>query len=185
MIGDVSGRRIVGLSVAIALGATACGGSSLPPRDASAERVRVDGIAESQPSPSPPAPGVADTDGMDGSQPGRDPHRMRRVLGWVTLSIGIEAAILASVTSALIEHQKGLRDDGCNAQKVCDAAGFAAVGTIDTLVPWNTASWVVAAAGLGIGTALLLISQPESPQRTAITLSPNSSGLGVGVRSTF
>ena len=99
---------------------------------------------------------------MDGSQPGRDPHRMRRVLGWVTLSIGIEAAILAAATSALIEHQKGIRDDGCNAQKVCDAGGFAAVGTIDTLVPWNTASWFVAAAGLSAGTALLLTSQPES-----------------------
>jgi hypothetical protein len=187
MVGDVSSLKIVGLSVAIALGATACSGSSVPARDASAERVRVDGIAEAQPSPpaTPPAAGAADSDGMDGSQPGRDPHRMRRVLGWITLSIGIEASVLAAVTSALIEHQKGVRDDGCNAQKVCDAAGFAAVGTIDTLIPWNTASWFVGAAGLAAGTALLLTSQPESARRTAITLSPNSSGLGLGVRSTF
>ncbi len=68
---------------------------------------------------------------------------------------------------------------------MCTAKGLAATSTIDTLVPWNTASWFVAAAGLGAGTVLLLVSQPESERKTAVTLAPASSGLTLGVRSTF
>lgn len=123
--------------------------------------------------------------GTDGSDPGRDPHRWRRVLGWVSLSIGAEAAAVAIATSLLIEHQKSVRDENCSAQKVCNEAGFNAVTTIDTIVPWNTVTWIVAAAGLGAGTVLLITSPPGSEHRTALTLSPNSSGLGLGVRSTF
>jgi hypothetical protein len=123
--------------------------------------------------------------GTDGSVPGHDPHRWRRVLGWVSLSIGAEAAAVAIVTSLLIEHQKSVRDENCSAQKVCNEAGFNAVTTIDTIVPWNTVTWIVAAAGLGAGTVLLITSPSGSEHRTALTLSPNSSGLGLGVRSTF
>jgi hypothetical protein len=123
--------------------------------------------------------------GTDGSVPGRDPHRWRRVLGWVSLSIGAEAAAVAIVTSLLIEHQKSVRDENCSAQKICNEAGFNAVTTIDTIVPWNTASWFVAAAGVGAGAVLLITSPPGSEHRTALTLSPTSSGLGLGLRSTF
>jgi hypothetical protein len=110
---------------------------------------------------------------------------MRRVLGWISLSIGAEAAIIAVVTTGMIEHQKSIRDDNCNAQKVCNTDGFNAAGTISTIVPWNTAAYFVAAAGLGVGTVLVLISPPGSEKSTAITVSPASSGMQLGVRSTF
>jgi hypothetical protein len=181
---------MAGLAAAIVLAVTGCNGASAPPRDASSARVLADGVAESQPADTaPPAAATAgetaDDSSAYGSNPRRDPHVMRRVLGWISLSIGVEAAALAGVTSGLIVHQKGVRDDNCNAQKVCNAAGFAAVNTIDSIVPWNTATWVVAAAGLGVGAALVIVSPPESTRRTAITLSPNSAGLDLGVRSTF
>src|ERR1700722_2414005 len=194
MDGDALGPRIVALAAAIAL-TTACSRSAVSPRDATAARVRTDGVAEAQPAeaqpvdttaPAPSTAAAARTEtGTEGSDPGRDPHRMRRVLGWVTLTIGAEAAVIAVATSILIEHQKSIRDDDCNAQKVCGAPGFAAVGTIQTLVPWNTATWFVAAAGLGAGTVLLVTSPKESERTTAVTLSPGPSGLGLGVRSTF
>ena len=191
MGGNALGRRIACLSTAVAL-TTACGRSAAPPRDPSTFAA---GAAESQ---APDAAGTASVpppaaDGShappppatDGSRPGHDPHRMRRVLGWVSLSVGVEAAVVAVVTSVMIEHQKGIRDDGCNAAKECTAKGFGATNTIDTLTPWNTASWFIAAAGLGAGTVLLLVSQPESERKTAVTLAPASSGLTLGVRSTF
>jgi hypothetical protein len=187
MGGDAFGRRIVALSAAIALTA-GCSRSAMSPRDASVEHVLVDGVAEAQPADAtaPATAGAARTEaGTDGSDPGRDPHRMRRLLGWVSLTIGAEAAVIAVATSILIEHQKSLRNDDCNAQKVCSAEGFGAVGTIHTIVPWNTATWFVAAAGLGAGTVLLITSPSETGNRTAITLSPGPSGLGLGVRSTF
>jgi hypothetical protein len=191
MDGDALGRRIVALAAAIAL-TTACSRSVVSPRDASDTRVRTDGVAEAQPADTtatasaPASAAAARTEtGTDGSDPGRDPHRMRRVLGWVALTVGVEAAVIAVATSILIEHQKSIRDDDCNAQKVCSAAGFGAVGTIHTIVPWNTATWFVAAAGLGAGTVLLVTSPKESERTTAITLSPGPSGFGLGVRSTF
>jgi hypothetical protein len=107
------------------------------------------------------------------------------VFGWASLAIGAEAAIIAVVTSGMLEHQKSIRDDGCNAQKVCTTEGFDAVGTIHTLIPVNTTSWFVAVAGLGAGAVLLFTSRPESEPHTAVTLSPTPSGVGLGVRSTF
>jgi hypothetical protein len=193
MRGDASGR-IVGLSVALVL-TSACTRSAMPAREASAAPPRgtmaAEGAAEVQagdataPATAPTPPAATQRPASDGSEPGRDPHQMRRVLGWVSLSVGAEAAVVAVVTSVIIEHQKSIRDDGCNAQKVCNLNGFNAANTISTITPWNTATWFVAAAGLGAGTVLLLISQPRSEQRTAITLSPESSGLQLGLRSTF
>jgi hypothetical protein len=110
---------------------------------------------------------------------------MRRMIGWISLAIGAEAATIAVATSLLIEHQKSIRDDGCNAQKVCNSDGFAAVGTIDTITPWNTGSWFVAAAGLGAGIVLLLASPPQHERQTTVSLSPVSSGIDLSVRSTF
>jgi hypothetical protein len=189
---DALGRKIVSLSAAIAL--TAACTRSVPVRDASVVRVS-EGAAEpqpadsaapaTQPAPATAPPPTAQGDSADGSNRQRDPHFMRRVLGWVALSIGAEAAVIAVVTSGMIEHQKSIRDDNCNAQKVCNTDGFNAAGTISTIVPWNTATWFVAAAGISVGTVLVLISPPGSEKRTALTLSPESSGLQLGVRSTF
>ena len=182
MGGSALGRRIACLLTAVAL-TTACSRSAVPPRVPGA---LAEGAPESQPADgtaaasAPPPPSST-----DGSRPGHDPHRTRRVLGWVSLSIGIEAAVIAVATSLMIEHQKGIRDDGCNAQKQCSAQGLAATNTLDTLTPLNTTTWFVAAAGLGAGTVLLLISQPEKERKTAVTLAPAPSGLTLGVRSTF
>jgi hypothetical protein len=183
---DAFGWRVVGLSAAIAL-ATGCSRPAVPVNDARAMHALAEGIAEPQPTgaTTPPPNEAREADATDGSDPGRDPHRMRRVLGWVSLTIGAEAAVIAVATSLLIEHQKSLRDDNCNAQKVCNSEGIGAVGTIDTIVPWNTGSWFVAGVGLGAGAILLVVSQPKSQAQTAITLSPGSSGLGLGVRSSF
>jgi hypothetical protein len=205
---DAWGRKIVALSAAIAL-AAGCSRPAMSARDAAG--AGAPGVAESQPSDAPapaatgtaaapapppaagtaeasappPAAGTPEASAGEGSNVRPDPHRTRRVVGWVSLTIGAEAAVVALVTSLLIEHQKGLRDDNCNAQKVCNTTGFGAVSTIDTIVPWNTTTWFVAAAGLGLGTVLLLVSKPESEKQTAITVSPVSSGLGLGLRSTF
>jgi hypothetical protein len=107
------------------------------------------------------------------------------MIGWISLAIGAEAATIAVATSILIEHQKSIRDEGCNAQKVCSGDGFAAVGTIDTITPWNTGSWFVAAAGLAAGIALVISSPPHHERQTTVSLSPASSGIDLSVRSTF
>ena len=107
-----------------------------------------------------------------------------RTLAWASVSVGAVAAIVAIGTSELLLYQKGVRDDNCDAQKVCTPRGLAASETIHTLVPWNTGSWIAAAVGLGAGVGLWFASRGDR-QQTAIGVSPSPSGLAIGVRSTF
>ena len=107
-----------------------------------------------------------------------------RTIGWVSIAVGSEAAIVAGVTSFMVLHEKGVRDDNCNAQKVCNATGIEANGTMDTLLGWNAAAWVVAIAGIGAGTALIL-THPVKDHSVAVGVSPTAGGMAVGVRGTF
>jgi hypothetical protein len=177
--------RSMAVTAAVALAASGCAARSVAPHDATALAALAPGVAESQPDAPAPAPSAGTAGDNGESRTQRDPHRTRRTLGWISLTIGAEAAVIAVATSIMIEHSKGTRDGDCDAQKVCGTDGFNAVGTINTLAPWNTASWFVAAAGLGAGAVLLIISPHESEQRTALTLSPTAAGLGLGLRSTF
>jgi hypothetical protein len=111
---------------------------------------------------------------------------MRRFLGWAVLSVGVEAAIVAVATSIMIEYQKGIRDNHCDDQKVCDSRGKGAANTIDSIVPWNTGAWITAAIGVGAGLTLVLVSpRKEGEQETAITVSPTPSGAGLTLRGGF
>jgi hypothetical protein len=115
---------------------------------------------------------------------GRQSGRTARVLGWVSLSLGVEAAAIAITTSFLLLHEKNVRDAECDAQKTCSQRGLDANTAIGSLVGWNTASWIVAAAGLGGGVVLLLTNRPEARQ-TGIGVSPNAAGVELRLWSTF
>ncbi|MCL2447662.1 MAG: hypothetical protein FWD17_01810 [Polyangiaceae bacterium] len=107
-----------------------------------------------------------------------------RTLAWVGFAFGGAAATVAAGTSGMLLYQKGVRDDNCDAHKVCSARGLAAVDTIHTIIPWNTASWIVTVAGLGAGVALFFASR-DGAQTTAIALSPANAGATIGIRSSF
>ena len=85
----------------------------------------------------------------------------------------------------MLLHEKSVLDDNCNAQKQCKPAGIDAQGAIRETVPWNTGSWIVAAAGMGAGTVLLLTSRRESGRSTALAVSPSPAGLALDLRSQF
>jgi hypothetical protein len=111
--------------------------------------------------------------------------RAARALGWVSLSIGAEAAVVAGVTSLMLLHEKSTRDDNCDAERVCSQRGLDASGTIASIVPWNTAAWIVAAAGIGAGAFLLFTNRGDTGRRTVITVSPTAAGLGLRLWSSF
>jgi hypothetical protein len=125
--------------------------------------------------------------GAEGSTPPpkHDGRATRRTLGWVVLSVGGEAAVAAIVTSIMLVHDKSILDSQCNAQKLCTENGADAAGAISSLKPWNTGTWIAGIVGVGAGAALLFTSQPDKPASTAITLSPEGSGAGLGLRSQF
>jgi hypothetical protein len=131
------------------------------------------------PAESPAAPSAA------AAPSSRPAARTARALGWVALSVGAEAAIVSAVTSVVLLHEKSVRDDSCNAAKACSQRGLDANSTIDTLVPWNTAAWIVTALGLGAGGYLVLSHRPEKARGTGIAVSPSPSGVTVEIRSAF
>jgi hypothetical protein len=135
-------------------------------------------VAPATPEATQPHPPARTSDGPAGT------HRDLRTLAWASVAIGSVAGLVAFGTSGLILYQKGVRDDNCDAQKVCTARGFAATQTIQTLVPWNTGSWIAAAVGVGAGVGLWFASRDDRKQ-TAISLSPAPGGLAIGLRSTF
>jgi hypothetical protein len=144
----------------------------------------------SQASDARPAPDLAEARpaGNEADNPPPAHHRSgraARTLGWVSLSLGAEAAVIAVVTSFLLLHEKSVRDDNCDAQRACSQRGLDADGTIASLVGWNTASWIVAAAATGAGAFLLLTNRSDSGRQTTIAISPNSAGVGVRLWSSF
>jgi hypothetical protein len=130
--------------------------------------------------------------------PGHSPGGTARAFGWIVLSIGADATVGAVITSFILLHQKGVLDENCNAEKRCSSAGVDAAATIHALVPWNTAMWVVAAAGIGTGAVLLLTHRPQKapsdakdtarsakPPPPELVLSPSPSGASFSLVGTF
>lgn len=177
---DPTKPRETGVAAFALLACMACATETaqVPARSAGAP-ARVEGLGTA----GVPA-GVAAPAGI--SAPSRPPAaRRERVLGWVAVAIGAEAAIVSAVTSVILLHQKSVRTDNCNGAKECPQRGLDANSTIDSLVPWNTGAWIVTALGLGAGGYLLLTHRPQTPQRTVIAVSPSPSGIGVALGGTF
>jgi hypothetical protein len=114
-------------------------------------------------------------------------HRGRtaRTIGWISLAVGAEAAVVAIVTSIMMLHDKSVRDANCDASKVCNVTGLNANNGLANLADWNVGAWAIAAAGLGVGGLLILTSPADTSRGTALLLGPEGTGVGVGVRSSF
>ena len=111
-----------------------------------------------------------------------------RTLGWVLLSLGAEGAVLAAITSFMMLHDKSVRDQNCDSNKICSQTGLAANEDIANLASWNAGAWAVAGAGLTVGALLLLTNPPVRGPGIAIGVSPNGvngAGIGLDARGAF
>ena len=111
-------------------------------------------------------------------------RQTRRALGWVVLSVGIEGAILATVTSFMMLHENSVRNDDC-VNKVCSPNGIVANGTIGNLEGWNATAWGVAAVGVGAGVFLLLTNPSDKSLHAQVGVAPTGSGSGMVLRGAF
>jgi hypothetical protein len=116
---------------------------------------------------------------------GRRSNGSARTIGWISIAVGGEAAVFAIATSVMMLNDKSVRDSGCDANKVCTSDGFSANSTLDALAWWNVAAYGVAAAGLGIGTVLLLTNPRDRESGAALVVSPNGTGANLAVRGAF
>lgn len=132
---------------------------------------------------SPPAPLPA-AEAQHAPNDARASKAMPRALGWYSIGLGAGAAIVAIGTSIMMLHQANVRDNDCNAAKVCSADGITAAQQLDALAGWNVGAYIVAAVGIGLGT-ILVLTNPTDGRQTALSVSPNGSGAGLTLRSTF
>ncbi len=144
-------------------------------------------VAEAVPAQSapPPTPTPADARGEEKAPrgSGTSEHAARqtnRALGWVALSIGAEAAVVAGITSFMMLHYDDQRNSDCS-NKVCTPDGLNANTQISQLAGWNAAAYVVAAAGLGAGIFLLVTNPSDKSLGTEVGVSPG----GVALRGSF
>jgi hypothetical protein len=111
-------------------------------------------------------------------------RQMNRVWGWTFLSVGIDGAILATVTSAMMLHQASVRSSEC-ADKVCNTDGIAANGKLHDMAPWNAGAWVAAVVGIPVGVYLLLTNPTDKALHAEVGAGPTGSGSGLIVRGAF
>jgi hypothetical protein len=169
-------RRAIAFLTATTFLAAGCAPPAAPPREPPAHLL----LAEAAPEPLPPPP--ANEPAPKGEAVGG--NGIPRAVGWFSIGFGASAGLVALGTSLMMLHQSDLRNAGCNAAKVCTPDGLNANSQLDGLAGWNVASYVAAVAGLGIGT-ILILTNPKNDRKTAVEVSPNGSGAGLFLRSTF
>ena len=129
-------------------------------------------------------PAGAETNPGPESKNEHESRQMNRLWGWVGFSVGADAAVLATITSFMMLHQNGLRNDDC-VNKVCSADGLAANGKLGDLAGWNAAGWAVAVVGVGAGAFLVLTNPTDRSPGTQIGVGPTSTGSGLLLRGSF
>jgi hypothetical protein len=115
----------------------------------------------------------------------RDDRQMARMWGWMSIGIGGGAALIALGTSIWMLHDKSVRDDNCDANKVCNTAGLGANSEMGQLVGWNIGAYAVAAVGFGVGAFLILTHPSDKEMGTQVGIAPTGSGTGFVLRSSF
>jgi hypothetical protein len=158
---------LLGLAAVSAVVETGCASEALP----SAEAPTVPALAPSRPASASPTDSTAEATTSDPT--------LVRTFGWVSIAIGAESAAVAAATSGLMLENQSTRNSSCNAEKVCSSIGLNANTQLSALAPWNAGAWVVAVAGLGTGT-ILILTHPLA-KRTSVYASPT----GVGLRGQF
>jgi hypothetical protein len=111
-------------------------------------------------------------------------RQMNRVWGLTFLSVGIDGAILAVVTSGMMLHQASVRSSNC-ADKVCNTDGIAANGKLHDMAPWNAGGWVAAVVGIPVGAYLLLTNPTDKALHAEVGAGPTGSGSGLILRGGF
>lgn len=165
-----------------ALGATGCAAQTdvsagvASPASAS---VIATGAPPEPSTSSPPSSTASD----ESPEQRRDRHR-GRATGWIVTGVGIGAGVLALGTSYLMLKDKSDRDSNCP-NKACNATGATANSALSDLGGWNVGAWVVAAAGLGVGTFLLFTNPADPESKTQVGLAPAPGGGGLTLRSSF
>lgn len=158
-----------------------------PPSMTPAEAAPAPPLDAQPPAETPPSPRSTQPSSTDPREtPGeRESRQLGRAWGWVSVGLGGAAGLIAVGTSILMLEDSRTRNAGCNAQKMCSSSGSTANTALSDLAGWNTVSWVVTAAGLGVGAYLLITHPTDKAMGAQVGVVPNGSGADLQLRGSF
>lgn len=136
-------------------------------------------VAEAVPAAPPPKDSPTNPDGT--ASDGAKDRRLKRLYGYVSLGVGIEALAIAVPTSVILLHKKSDLDSQCDASKQCSENGVNVAHSLPALVGVNTVAWVVGVVGTAAGVVLLYTTRADGSKSTTVSVSP----AGVSVGGTF
>ncbi|HKQ68279.1 MAG TPA: hypothetical protein VJT73_03030 [Polyangiaceae bacterium] len=113
--------------------------------------------------------------------PGQPVRSSARTLGWVFGGVGVAGAGAAVATAIMLGNRKNTLESDCPNKTCTDQGAVDAAASGKSLLVVNTASFIVAGAGLGLG-AYFLLSAPKS--RATAALAPNVSPRSVDLSLT-
>jgi hypothetical protein len=175
------GFGCIGLQL-VGLACSACAHQSLPTTAAPPQGIAV---ATDVPPNSVATFAAKNSSDRSESLEEREARALGRTWGWVLVGMGATAGTIAMGTSVLMLHDRSVRDAECNRDKACSASGLDANSQLRDLSGWNTGSWIVGAAGLGVGAYLLLTQRTDRGASTQIGVSPNVGGANLKIRAAF
>jgi hypothetical protein len=111
-------------------------------------------------------------------------RQIRRAYGWVSLSLGAEGLVVASITSFMMLHALNVRNESC-VDKVCNKDGIDANQTLGNLVGWNAGAWIIAGVGTVAGVYFLVTNPSDKALHLEVGAAPTGSGSGMLLRGTF
>jgi hypothetical protein len=121
----------------------------------------------------PLAPAQGPTAPAPATKATTSPPPALRTAGFVAGGVGLLGLGAFGVTAVLIQGQRAVLKDECNAQKQCTPEGLQAVESGKVLTPINTAALIVGAVGVTAGITLILVSpSPKDATKPTVALRP-------------
>ena len=109
----------------------------------------------------------------------------RRAIGFAAGVVGVVGLVTAGVTGGLLLSKRSTVRSECDAAKACSASGTAAADTGKTLVPINTAAWIVGFVGIGAGAYLVLSGDRGAGPKTVVAAAPDAHGGSIVAAGRF
>ena len=107
-----------------------------------------------------------------------------RAAGFVVGGVGVVGLGVAIATGLILPGKKSIVDDHCGADKLCDAEGYEAAQSGQTLSTVNTTMWVIGGIATGVGVALVIAGGESAKPSTALRLTtlPGGGVASIGGR---
>jgi hypothetical protein len=139
-------------------------------------------------APAPPradTPPAGNTTPPGKETPAEAPSGISRPLGFVVLGLGVAGVAAGAVTGIMTIDRKNTVEADCPGGVCATSAGLDAASEGKTLSLVSTIAFAAGAAGLGLGTYLIIAGGSPAQTTTALALTTSARGAGFGVFQSF